>query len=277
MAAETIRLLGAGARLNAIRILRTREQAIAHTATDFIWHSGEMLAPILVALRFGHIGPWPLAAVVFMLAYGAVVSSLLDAAGDSPWYLSQRIGRGQLDHYLVQPQPLWRIMLTEGFTPFDFWPVLTLGLVLMAWSVARLHVTVSPGWLGLLGVNLLASMAVQTAFLYTWGCLAFWAPRGAEEISSAAAGLIGKVSFPLDSVPRALRVVLVSAVPSGLLSWLPSRAMLHVAGSGPTDAWITPIAAIVLGAFALLLFRLGLHEYRRTGSRRYTDHGHRRR
>ena len=277
MAAETMRLLGAGARLNAIRILRAREQAIAHTATDFIWHSGEMLAPILVALRFGHIGPWPLAAVVFMLAYGAVVSSLLDAAGDSPWHLSQRIGRGQLDHYLVQPQPLWRIMLTEGFTPFDFWPVLTLGLVLMAWSVAQLHVTVSPGWLGLLGINLLASMAVQTAFLYSWGCLAFWAPRGAEEVSSAASGLIGKVSFPLDPVPRALRVVLISAVPSGLLSWLPSRALLHVAGAGPIDAWITPLAAIVLGALALFLFRLGLREYRRTGSRRYTDHGHRRR
>src|ERR1700716_497882 len=157
MAAETVRLLGAGARMNAIRILRTRGQAIAHTLTDFIWHSGAMLAPILVAVRFGHIGPWPVAAVVFMLAYGAAVASVLDALGDSPWNISQRIGRGQLDHLLVQPQPLWRILLTDGFTPFDFWPVLALGLALMAWSVAQLHVAVSPAWLGLLAVNLLAS------------------------------------------------------------------------------------------------------------------------
>jgi ABC-2 type transport system permease protein len=276
MAVETVRLFGAGARLNAIRILRTREQAIAHTVTDFIWHSGAMLAPILVAVRFGHIGPWPLAAVVFMLAYGAAVSSLLDALGDNTFVISQRIGRGQLDHYLVQPQPLWRILLTEGFTPFDFWPVLTLGLALMAWSAARLHVTASLGWLGLLGVNLLASMAVQTAFLYAWGSLAFWAPRGAEEISSAASSLIGEASFPLDPVPRALRVVLVSAVPSGLLSWLPSRALLHIAGAGAADAWLTPLAAIVLGAFALFLFRLGLRHYRHTGSTRYTEYGHRR-
>jgi ABC-2 type transport system permease protein len=276
MAVETMRLFGAGARMNAIRILRTREQAIAHTVTDFIGHSGAMLAPILVAVRFGHIGPWPVAAVVFMLAYGTVVSSLLDALGDSTFYLSQRIGRGQLDHYLVQPQPLWRALLTDGFTPFDFWPVLALGLALMAWSAARLHVTVSLGWIGLLGINLLASMAVQTAFLYAWGCLAFWAPRGAEQISSAAYGLIGEVGFPLDPVPRALRVVLVSAVPSGLLSWLPSRALLHVAGAGAADAWLTPLAAIALGAFALFLFRLGLGHYRYTGSMRYTDHGHRR-
>jgi len=276
MVAETLRLLGAGARLNVARILRTREQAIAHTLTDFIWHSGAMVAPILVAVRFGHIGSWPVAAVVFMLAYGAAVSSVMDALGDSPWYLSQRIGRGQLDHSLIQPQPLWRTLFTEGFTPFDFWPVLTLGLVLMAWSSAQLHAPAGPGWLGLLAFNLLASIAVETAFLYTWGCLAFWAPRGAEEVSSAASGLIGDLSFPLDPVPRPLRAVLVTAVPSGLLSWLPSRALLHIAGTGALDAWLTPLAAIVLGAFALFLFRLGLRHYRRTGSMRYTDHGHRR-
>ncbi len=276
MAVETIRLFGAGARLNAIRILRTRAQAIAYTVTDFIGHSGAMLAPILVAVRFGHIGPWPVAAVVFMLAYGTVVSSLLDALGDNTFFLSQRIGRGQLDHCLVQPQPLWRSLLTEGFTPLDFWPTLTLGLAMMAWSVTPLHVTARPAWLGLLGINLLASMAVQTAFLYAWGSLAFWAPRGAEEISSAAYSLIGEVGFPLDPVPRALRVVLVSAVPSGLLSWLPSRALLHIGGAGPVDAWLTPLAAIVLGVFAVILFRLGLRRYRHTGSMRYTDYGHRR-
>jgi ABC-2 type transport system permease protein len=274
MAAETLRLLGAGARMNAIRIARTGGQAIAGTLTDFIWHSGELLAPTLIAIRFGHVGPWPADAVVFMLAYGAAVSSLLDALGDCPWVLSQRIARGRLDDYLLQPQPLWRTLLTDGFTPFDFWPVLTLGVVLMAWSVGRLHVAVTPGWLGLLGVNLLASIAVKTAFLYAWGSLAFWAPRGAEKISSAAANLLGGVSFPLDTMPRPLRLVLVSAVPSGLLSWFPARALLHIGGAGAVDAWVTPLGAVGLGAVAFVLFRLGLQNYRRTGSRRYTDNGH---
>ena len=276
MAADTLRLLGTGARMNAIKIMRTRGQAIAHTLTDFIWHSGAMLAPILIALRFGHIGPWPAAAVVFMLAYAAVVASVLDALGDGPWYLSHRIGRGQLDHYLVQPQPLWRILLTDNFTPFDFWPVLTLGLVLLGVASAQLHVAVSAGWLALLGLSLLASMTVQTAFLYAWGCLAFWAPRGAEEISSAAASLLTEVTFPLDPVPRALRGLLVTVVPSGLLAWLPARALLGIPGAGPYDVWLTPLAAIGLTAFAVFLFRLGMRTYRRTGSRRYSDHGHRR-
>jgi ABC-2 type transport system permease protein len=275
MAAETLRLFAIGARMNAIKILRTREQAAVFTLTDFIWHSGALLAPVLVAARFGRIGPWPLAAVVFMLAYGAAVSSLMDALGDAPWRMSYYIGRGRLDHFLVQPQPLWRTLLTDGFTPFDFWPVLTLGLVLMAVSVHRLHVTVTPAWLGLLALNLGASIVIQTSFLYAWGCVAFWAPRGAEEISSMASRLVGDLSFPLDPVPRPLRAVLVSVVPSGLLSWFPARSLLRIAGAGPADVWLTPLAAVVLGAIALALFRLGLRNYRRTGSWRYAD-GHRR-
>jgi len=276
MAGETLRLFGAATRLNVARILRTREQAIAHTLTDFIWHSGATLAPILVVARFGHVGAWPLAAVVFMLGYGAIVASTMDALGDSPWRLSYCVGRGHLDHFLLQPQPLWRTLLTDSFTPFDFWPVLTMGIVLVATSVPRLQVAVSPGWLGLLGINLLASITVQTAFLYAWGCVAFWAPRGAEQISGAAASLLREVSFPLDPVPRALRVILVSAVPSGLLSWLPSRALLHIPGGGSMDAWVTPLAAVVLGALAVVLFQVGLRNYRHTGSRRYSDNGHRR-
>jgi ABC-type uncharacterized transport system permease subunit len=276
MAAETLRLLGAAARMNLIKILRTRGQAIAHTLTDFLWHSGAMLAPILVAVRFGHIGPWPVDAVVFMLAYGTVVASVLDALGDNPFRLSRRIGRGQIDHYLIQPHPLWRVLLTEGFTPLDFWPTLTIGLVLLTWSTAALRVPVSAGWLGLLGLNLVASTAVQTAFMYGWGSLAFWAPRGAEDISVAASTLVTQVSFPLDPVPRALRTVLVSAVPSGLLSWLPARGLLRIPGAGPLDVWLTPVAAVALTASAVALLWFGLRHYRTTGSWRYTDHGHRR-
>lgn len=276
MAAETLRLFGMGARMNVAKILRSREQAIAHTVTDCIWHSGALLAPVLVAARFGHVASWSVGAVVFMLAYGTVVASLMDALGDHPWLVSQVVGRGQFDHVLLQPQPLWRTLLTEGFTPLDFWPTLTVGIVLLVWSTASQHVAVSAGWLGLLAVNLLASIVVQTSFLYAWGSIAFWAPRGAEEISSAAAGLLHGVSFPLDPVPRVLRTVLVTAVPSGLLSWLPARALLHIGGAGAVDAWLTPLAAVVLGALAALLFSCGLRRYRVTGSQRYLDHGHRR-
>lgn len=278
MAVDTLKLFGAAARMSTIRLARSRGQALFEMLMDLAWHSGAgIAAPALVAVRFGHIGAWPVTAVIFMLAFGNVASSLLDAMfGYNTYYPSRRIGRGQLDHSLIQPQPIWRIFLTEGFAPFDFLPTLALSAALLAWSTAASHVSVNPAWVTLLVINLAASMTVWMAFLYAWGSLAFWAPRGAEEISTVAGSLLGQINFPLDPVQRPLRLLLVTAVPSGLLSWLPARALLRIAGGGPLDVWITPLAAAMLAALASLLFMLGLRHYRKTGSTRYLDYGHRR-
>ena len=277
MAVDTLRLFGAAARLSTIRLLRSPGEALANTAADFVAHAGIIVAPVLVATRFGHIGPWPAAAVVFMLAYWSVMSSVLDSLSDyNTYFISRRIGRGQLDHSLLEPHPLWRILLTEGFAPLGFLPTLAMGIALLTWSTVRLHVVVSADWIALLVLNVLSSMVVLLSLLYAWSTAAFWAPRGAEEISAAAAGLLGQSSFPLDPLPRALRGLLITGIPTGLLAWLPARALLGLAGAGRMDGWITPMAATAFGAAAACLFRLGLRHYRRTGSTRYTDFGHRR-
>jgi ABC-2 type transport system permease protein len=114
-------------------------------------------------------------------------------------------------------------------------------------------------------------VTVKTAYMYAWGSLAFWAPRGAADASTVAARLAGEVTFPLDPVPRAVRGLLVSAVPTGLFAWLPSRALLGL--GAPVELWATPTAAAVLSGLAILLFRAGMRHYHRTGSRRYAGIG----
>ena len=270
MAADTIRLLTASARMNVIYILGTRQQAAVGTITDFIYHSGEFAAPLLIVSAFGHVGRWSLTQFAFMLGYATTIAALLDVF-EGAWGLSQNISQGEIDHFLLQPHPLWRTLFTEKFAPIWNWPVLLLGVLTLATTTTLLGLAVSPGWLLLLVINLLASVAVKTAYMYAWGSLAFWAPRGAADASQAAAQLAGEVSMPLDTLPRALRGVLVSAVPSGLFAWLPSRALLGL--GTPAELWYTPVAAIGLSALAVLLFLLGMRHYRRTGSRRYAGIG----
>ena len=102
--------------------------------------------------------------------------------------VSRRIGRGQLDHTLVQPQPLWMALLTEGFMPFSGCWGAIVGLGISTWSLGRLDMAVETGWWLCYGVHLLSSCAVVLAFSYLWSALAFWSPVGAEEISSRAIG-----------------------------------------------------------------------------------------
>ena len=192
-------------------------------------------------------------------------------------FISRRLGRGQLDYTLVQPHPIWMTFLTEGFAPFSGSPMLVPGCALLVWSANLVALLASPRWWALFAVNLFASAAIVLAFSFLWGSLAFWAPRAAEEISSSAMRMTEELKgFPLDGLSAGARAGLLTAVPAGFVAWLPSRALLGVEGADALALWLTPLAAAALGLIAELVFQAGLAEYRRAGSRRYSDFGHRR-
>ncbi|NKB72236.1 MAG: hypothetical protein GKR89_34595 [Candidatus Latescibacteria bacterium] len=231
----------------------------------------------LLAERFAGIGTWSREEVIFLLSYGLAVSGVLDAFfGYNVLRISRRLGRGQLDHTLLQPQPLWAALLTEGFMPFSSSALLVPAAGLMGWAGGRLNVQPTPEWLALLGLQLLTSCALVLAFSFAWGSLAFWGPRAAEEISSSAVGLMeGLKPFPLDGLGPGLMGVMVSVMPVGLVVWFPSRVLLGRL-HGPLDIWATPLAALVAVGVAVILFKKGLQNYGRTGATRYLPFGHRR-
>jgi hypothetical protein len=73
--------------------------------------------------------------------------------------LAERLVWGaQLDHSLVQPQPLWMTLLTEGFTPVTgLFPVVA-GVAIVGWALsARGGVSTDPLWWLTFGVQLVSS------------------------------------------------------------------------------------------------------------------------
>ena len=264
------------ARTDLIWLLRNPTTVITYLVADAIVGLSTATATFLLAARFDGIGRWSLAQIIFMLGYALVVSGIPDVFFSfNVAYISRRIGRGQLDHVLIQPQPIWMALLTDGFAPFTTWMTLVPGIGILVWGIARLDMAITAGWLALLALNLLASVAIALAFNYLWGSLAFWAPRAAEEINSSTWRLLSRLTaFPLDGVGPLLVGGLLTAVPAGFLAWLPARALLGLAGAGYM-VWITPVAAVVFVALAVWAFRRGLKHYGRTGSQRYLALGHR--
>jgi ABC-type uncharacterized transport system permease subunit len=191
-------------------------------------------------------------------------------------FISRRIGRGQLDHTLLQPHSVATGLLTEGFVPFSGFSALVPGLGLMAWATPQLGLSPTPAWLALLLLQLVASGAIVLSFHFIWGSLAFWAPRGAEELSMSTNRMLDQLrQFPLDSVGPAVRSGLMTILPVGFAAWYPCRALLGLEGS-PAALAVTPLAGLLFVALATLAFRRGLAHYARTGSSRYSDFGHRR-
>lgn len=247
-------------------------------AADAIAALATITATLLLSERFDGIGPWTKPQITFMLGYATLVAGVTSSVFSyNVLHISRRVGRGQFDHTLLQPQPVWLSLLTEGFSPYSGGSgVLAAGFGLLAWAGRDLGLAASPGWLAVAALNLLASVALIVAFGFLWGSLAFWAPRAAEEISSAAVRLLRELApFPLEPVGTALQYSLTTFLPAGLIAWYPSRSLFDP-GSPAWSKAVTPVAAIVLAALAAAAFRKGMKQYERTGSQRYRDFGHRR-
>ena len=215
-----------------------------------------------------------------MLGYAAVTEGLINTFFNyNVSFISRIVGRGQLDHALIQPQPLWLSLLTQGFSPAFGIPTLLPGVAMMIWSLRQLTITltiqVTPGWIAMLLLSLISSVTVVMSFQFTWGSLAFWAPRAAEEINSATTQIVsGLKSYPLDGLSGLLRFGLLSIAPVGFAAWAPVGSLLKLKHNVP-PWWVTPISALVIAVPAALIFLLGLSHYGRTGSQRYSDFGHR--
>ena len=247
---------------------------LINVVSDVILNLAGVTAVFLLAERFQGIGLWSRGQILFMLGYAALVRGLLDVGFSyNVLHISRRIGRGQFDHLLVQPQPLWIGLLTEGFMPFSgCWSLLT-GAGITAWAIAQLGAGFPIQWWLLFAANLLASCTVALAFSFLWGALAFWAPLAAEEISSRAVNFLYQLkAFPLDGLSAVVLTGMLTVLPVGFVAWYPCRQLLGIA---PQHLWHTPLAALLLALVAGIVFKKGLNHYAQTGSQRYIGWGHR--
>ena len=93
---------------------------LINIVSDIILNLAGVTAVFLLAERFEGIGLWSRDQIIFMLGYAALVRGFLDMGFSyNVLQISRRIGRGQMDHTLIQPQPVWMGLLTEGFMPFS--------------------------------------------------------------------------------------------------------------------------------------------------------------
>lgn len=250
---------------------------LTSTGRDLLTNLAGAMAIFLLAESFGGIGGWSRPQIVFMLGYGVTVGGLvITFFGYNIDHISRRIGRGQMDHTLIQPQPIWMVLLTEGFMPISGGMVVVSGIAIMTLGAVRAGIHVSAPWLAATILLLLSSCAVAISFNFITGSVAFWSPRAGEEINTPTTRLMDSLkSFPLDGAGRLLLASLLTVAPAGFVAWYPSRYLVGITHS----AWAlagTPVAAMAFFTLAVFVFKKGLKHYEKTGSQRYLDYGHRR-
>jgi ABC-2 type transport system permease protein len=161
---------------------------------------------------------------------------------------------GALDDALLQPAPA---LFTVSLSRCDPWALLSAlsGVVVIGAQLSRtgFDLATLPAFIALLSCSLVLMWATRTAL----ALLPFWSPGADLDVLFWALWQSGK--FPVSVYHPAVQRLLTVAIPVGLISALPARAL-----SGVTDL------ATVLGALGacvvavvvvLTLWRLALRRY----------------
>jgi len=265
------------AKMDLAWLLRDRTFAILAITADVVSNLSAVTGVFLLAWRFDGIGGMGQYEVLFMLAYGTLITGVFQTfcSGGNTGHISRRIGRGQLDHMFIQPVPLPLQLATEGFIPFSGSSNLISGSLIMAVATTHLGLTLPWWWILSLIGNLLVTVSIILGQSYLASSLAFYAPVQAEEISTFIIDNMGQISnFPLSGMPIRLQFILMTIIPTGLLAWFPTLALL---GRTPFNLskWYPLGFAIVLWIITAYFFRKGLKYYVEKGINRYVRWGHR--
>jgi ABC-2 type transport system permease protein len=270
-------LFAISAKMDMVWLFRDTKFALLGICGDMINNIATVSGVFLIAARFGGIGGMNTDEVLFMMAYSTLVTGMfiLFGAGNNI-HISRIIGRGQLEHFMIQPLPIGVSLSTYGFSPFTGGGNLVVGITLMVYAIRRLNPAVSPGWILSLAAYVATTLAIIVARSYLVSSLAFYAPVAAEEISNTAIeGTWFLSTFPLSGMPASLQFPLLTVLPEGLMAWYPSMCLLGAPPLG-LGAGYPMIYALFLSLAAKYLFRKGWRHYVQRGSNRYVPYGFRR-
>ncbi len=257
------------------------EPIIDGGARGLVWMIGELVLAIssivpslAMAFALGHIGEWTQGDLVFLVGFVLTARGLAQViGGGNILMISRKIGRGQLDHNLLQPLPLWKSLIVEGFGSLDLIVSQLLGVGCLCWGLTYVAQGSAAWWLALLA-NILSAAVLIICTQYLWGTLAFYAPQSAEEINTITDSAIGQLSIlPLTDMMPFAKLVLSSVLPAGMIGAVPVFQLLHAHGWA---LYATPLFAFIFAAITLLTFRQGLVHYGKYSISRYSSFGHRR-
>lgn len=273
-----IRLYVLYAKMDLAWLLRDTKFCLMAICADFISNIAAVTGIFLLAWRFDGVGGMDKFEVLFMLGYVTVITGIYQTFFSScnTGHISRRIGRGQLEHMLIQPLPIPVQLLTEGFIPVSGSSNIITGCAII--SVALKNLGIVPEWWWVLSfiVNVVVTISIIISLTYMFSTAAFYAPAQAEEISTYVVDTTGNLStYPLSGMSLAVQIPLITIFPAGLLGWFPSLALLGKPPLG-LPVFYPMIVAILLFILAAKLFKKGLNYYVKSGTNRYSAGGHRR-
>jgi ABC-2 type transport system permease protein len=210
------------------------------------------------------VAGWGLWDTVFLYALSVIPRGLVEIVSDGAWNVRGSVNRGELDRLLVRPlSPLLQI-LSSLSSIHGLGNVLVGGAILVQAAVA-LNLSWHIGNLLLLGITLLSAVVMITAISLITNSVVFWEPAATSSFPFLAYQFLEFTKFPLSVYDRFVQLFLTWILPFAFVSYFPGLVLLGKPGVSLWLAYAAPLASLVVGGLAVLIWRWGLSRYQGTG------------
>ncbi|MFG2717166.1 ABC transporter permease [Streptomyces sp. NPDC048416] len=249
--------------------------SLAYRASFLMMLTGNFLATgfdfVVIALMFSQVrslGGYSFAEVAFLYGTSTTAFGLANVVVGSIDKLGARIRDGTLDTLLVRPVPVLAQVAADHFGLQRLGRLLQ-GVLVLALSLASLHVHWTVLKVLVLPMMLLSGTAIFCAVFVAGAAFQFWAQDAAEVQSAFTYGGQTLLQYPPTVFAKDMVRGVTFVLPLAFVNWLPG---LYVLGRPyPLDlpgrlAFAPPLAATGCLVAAGLAWRVGVRAYRSTGS-----------
>jgi ABC-2 type transport system permease protein len=210
-----------------------------------------------------NLAGWSLMEMVFLYAFYMIAISPMQILFDNVWWLRYKVQSGEFVKYYFRPLNMMFYYMSERFDIKGL-TQLAAGIVLLAYSSARLGLEWSAGKILMLLVAEFSAALVLIAIAVMAGASAFWIIN-----SYPVLALAWKVRefapYPITIFDGIFRFAFTFILPIGFIAFYPAQFFLRPAEVSPLF-FLTPVIGISLFALMYRMWVKGVNSYTGTGS-----------
>lgn len=273
------RLMKINAKMDFLWLVREPRYFLLYLVCETLAATAMATGIMLIAGQFADSLGASIYELLFMQGFALMVDGVFNLffINNNIDRISRIIGRGQLDHFMIQPVPIITQLLTGGFAPASGSGVLVVGVIVTVISAVKLNLTFTVNVVIKIAVCLILSMILMVSIIYIVSTSAFYSPVASEEIADSVVDFMAIKAYPLNVFPKSIQMILATIMPVGLTAWYPSMYILNVTSEETIkfSAGMLPCVTAVFVMLAVITFRKGMIYYATNGSPRYSGFGHR--
>ncbi len=218
--------------------------------------------------RFGGLRGWSLPEVGLFYGMVNAAFALSDAAARGFDLFGVMVKNGDFDRVLLRPRGAALQVAGQELTLRRVGR-LAQGLIVLAWSAARLGVAWTPGRVLLVAATIVSAACLFFGILVLQATAAFWTVETLEMFNCLTYGGVQTTQYPIAIYRTWFRKLFTYVVPLAAVSYFPGLAVLGKVdplGTGRLFQSLAPLAGPAFLGLSLLVWRLGVRHYQSTGS-----------